>query len=193
MTELQGRGYLIAYAANYLRDNVSKDEWKRINGELSPELQGLLSSGDVKHAGFYRISLLNELTNQIVTTIGRNDDAKAREALFTCGKYIAREATNTFLRLLLKMLTPSLLVKKLPEVFRRDFTMGRVTSELNGRTLTVHYYDVPGFQHCGATSPGFVATAFETMGKTVENLTVHDWSLAQPNVDGTWFELTWKD
>src|SRR5688500_14277117 len=49
MTELQGRGYLIGHTASFLRDKVSKEDWKRIQGELSPVLQQLVA-GQVKQA-----------------------------------------------------------------------------------------------------------------------------------------------
>src|ERR1041385_2186448 len=151
MTELQGRGYLLAHCANYLRDNVSPDEWKRIQSGFSPELQQLLA-GKVKHAEWYRISLLNEITGQIVDVVGKRNDDRSREALHICGRYVAREATNTFLKLLMKLLNPGIFAKKLPDIFSRDFSSGRMTVEMNGRTLTARIFDAPGFNHGKVTT-----------------------------------------
>lgn len=192
MSELRGRGYLIAHSGSYLREKAGKAEWQRIEGQLSPELKRLLE-GKVEHAGWYPISLLNELTRHLTATVGRGDDETAREALYQCGRYVAAEATNTFLKIFLKVLTPSVFVRKLPDVFRRDFTAGRLESELNGKTLTCRYYDLTELEHIAALGPGFAATALEAMGKKVKGVVLHDWSLEAPSVDGARFELTWAD
>lgn len=192
MEELQGRGYLIAHTAGFLREKVSKSDWAGIEGQLSPELKRHLS-GKIEHAGWYPISLLNELTRQLTKTLGHNDTEASREALFQCGKYVAAEATNTFLKIFLKILTPNIFVKKLPDVFKRDFTSGRLVSDLSGSTLSCRYYELPNFEHIGALGPGFTATALETMGKQVQKIVLHDWSLEAPCVEGAGFELTWKD
>src|SRR5688572_5929622 len=105
MTELQGRGYMITHALSFLREKVGNDQWPRIQAQFTPEMQALLAS-DVKHAGWYRMSLFNEITRQVIANVGRNEPDASREALFQCGKYMAREATNTFLKILLKLLTP---------------------------------------------------------------------------------------
>lgn len=192
MTELVGRGYLISHTADYLKDNLDGAEWGRRVASMSPELQRIVG-GDVKPAGWYPISLLNEINRVVTSTVGRNEDEAAKEALYTCGRYISREATNTFLKMVLRMLTPGLLVKKLPDVFRRDFSAGRLTADLSEKTLTVRIFDMPGLDHVIVTSAGFVTNAFEAMGKKVDKLTIHEWSLAEPSRNGAWFELTWKD
>jgi hypothetical protein len=193
MSELQTRGYITAFTSDYVRKNLSADEWKAAVSRFSPGLQKVVS-GDVKHAGWYPVSMMCELHSVIATTIAHNDVDRARQAFINCGKYVASEATNTFLKMLLKMLSPSMFAKKLPDVFKRDFQGGaRMETELDGHTITCRIYDMPGFDHCGATAPGFVAAAFEAMGKKVEAISVHEWSLERPNVDGVWFELTWKD
>jgi hypothetical protein len=93
----------------------------------------------------------------------------------------------------MKLLNPGIFAKKLPDIFSRDFSSGRMTVEMNGRTLTARIFDAPGFNHGIVTSTGFVATAIEAMGKKVEKFNVHDWSVDRPNVDGCGFDMTWRD
>ena len=192
MTELVGRGYLIAHTADYLKDNLDGAEWSRRVAGMSPDLQRIVG-GEVKPAGWYPITLLNEINLVVAMTVGRGEDERAKEALYTCGRYISREATNTFLKVVLRMLTPGLLVKKLPDVFRRDFSAGRLTAELQDKTLFVRIYEMPGLDHVVVTSAGFVTNAFEAMGKKVDKLKINEWSRAEPSRDGASFELTWKD
>jgi hypothetical protein len=191
MTELQFRGYMMTHAMSFLRERIGP-EWPRVQAQFSPEMQALLTS-DIKHAGWYRMSLFNEITRQIIANVGSNEPDASREALFQCGKYMAREATNTFLKILLKLLTPGLLAKKLPELLKRDFTSGRLVAEMNGRTLSCEYIDMGEFEHCIAMAPGFVATAFEAMGKKIEKVEIPGWSLDKPSMDRARYELTWRE
>jgi hypothetical protein len=192
MAEMQMRGYIIVHTVQYLRDKLGDAEWNRVSSTLSPELRAVLS-GEVKHGGWYPISYTTELNRVLLDKTVKGGDDAAREALHSCGRYIAGAATNTFLKMLMKMLTPNLFARKLPDVFRRDFSSGRLESSLDGRKLTCRYFDVPGFEHSAVLASGFAAKAFEGMGKEVETFSVHKWSLAEPNLDGSWFELTWKD
>jgi len=192
MGELQARGYLIKNIANYVRDRVGTQDWTRVRQELSPDLRALVD-GEIKTAGWYPISQINELSGIIIGTIAKGDEEAARDVFQTCGQYCAREAINTFLKLLLKMLTPALLVKKLPDIFRRDFSDGRLVPELKGNTLICRHYDLPDFKHCAPYSSGFVMASFDAMGKSIEKVSVRNWSLAEPYVDGTCYEISWKD
>jgi hypothetical protein len=192
MSELQARGYIVANSITFLRDNVPKDEWKRITTAWSPELQQLVGA-NVKPADWYPVSQVTEINRSIVSSLGKGEDEPARQALHKCGKFIAAEATNTFLKLFLKLLTPSLLIKKLPDIFKRDFSQGRLTAESKGQVLTCACYDLPGYEHIIVTASGFIATAMENMGKTVDNIKVNNWSLQNPCIDGASFELTWRD
>jgi hypothetical protein len=192
MSDLKTRGYLITSAVKFIQEDVGDKAWPRIQSGFSAPLQQTLS-GTIKPAEWYPISLLNELTRAITTSIGRGEDERARDALFRYGKSTATEATNSFLKIFLKILTPSLFAKKLPEVFRRDFSGGRLIVEVKDRTISCRMYDLPGFEHGGPLGSGFAAFPIEAMGKTIEKVTVQDWSLSAPNVDGTRFELTWRE
>jgi hypothetical protein len=193
MTQLQGRGYMITHATGFLREKVGEAQWPKVRAQFSPELQALLAS-ELKHAGWYPMSLFNEVTRQIVEHVGKNEQEASREAIHQCGRHIAREATNTFLRMLLRLLSPALLAKKLPELLKRDFSGGgQLVAELNGRTLICEYIDMNEFEHCIAYASGFVATAFESMGKKVQSIELPGWSVDKPSVDRARYELTWAE
>jgi hypothetical protein len=191
VSEIKARGYLIPATARYLRENVDAQEWERIKGSLSPQLAGLLEKGP-EPAGWYPIAQLGELHKHIEQSMGRNDDERAQKALYESARYAASEASNTFLRLVLKMLSPALIAKKVPDLFKRDFSSnGTVTIEVSGDKITGRMQNLDGFAHCGVLCPGFLGFAVEATGGTVDKVEVHEWSLKKPNVDGTWYELYW--
>ena len=191
MTEIKARGYLIPATARYLRENVDAQEWERIRGSLSPQLAGLMDKGP-EPAGWYPVVLLSELHKHITQSIGHGDDERAKKALYESARYAANEASNTFLRLVLKMLSPALIAKKIPDLFKRDFSSnGSVTIEVAEGKITGKLQNLNGFAHCGVLCPGFTGFAVEATGGTVDKVVVHDWSLKNPTVEGTWFELWW--
>ena len=110
----------------------------------------------------------------------------------SCGKFMAREATNTFLRLLMRMLTPNLFAKKLPDLWKRDCTGGRLQVQVDEQKLVCHIYDAEGYDHLAAVATGYATFALETMGKVVEKTTIHGWSVERPYQQGDWFELIWQ-
>jgi hypothetical protein len=190
MDDIKVRGYIISSTIGYLRERVGDAEARRVISGLSPELNAV--AGDIKSATWYPVSMVSELNRALVTFCAGGDQERAREVLAKCGNFMAKEATNTFLKLLMKMLTPNLFAKKLPDFWKRDCTGGRLVVDVAEERLTCRFFEVRGYDHIGAVAAGYVGFALEAMGKSIERTALHDWSLASPNVDGTWFEIFWK-
>src|SRR4051812_21451097 len=190
MSEFQVRGYVIASAAAYLRSTAGEQEAKRVFGELSPQLQQVIESG--QSATWYPGAQIAELYRCIATTLGGGNEDRAREALINCGKFTAHEATNTYLRLLMRMLSLSLFAKKMPDFWKRDNSRGKLVVELKEQTLTCRLYEIDGYDHAAAVAAGFAVFAFEAMGKSIESVKLYDWSLVEPCKEGSRLEIKWK-
>src|SRR5262249_27998190 len=94
-----------------------------------------------------------------------------------------REATNTFLRLLMRVLTPSLFAKKMPSLWTRDNTAGSVEVDPSGikaGRLFFKFSDVDGYAYCPPVFVGWVAFAMEAMGLKTKSITLSGWSLEAP-------------
>lgn len=189
MADIQVRGYSISAAMKYMQE-VGGADGERALQSLSEGAKQTLHA--ITPADWYSVGVLGEMYRAMVAFMAKNDQARAEDVLTTCGKYMGREATNTFLRLLMKMLTPAMLAKKFPDLWRRDFSGGRAEIKVDEKGLVCRYYDVPGFDHASVVGSGFVIFTLEAMGKSVEKVTRLDWSLDRPNVDGAGFELLWK-
>jgi hypothetical protein len=156
---------------------------------MSPKSREIVLSA--KAAEWQPVSALSELLNTIAAT-AKGNDAEGQRLLINCGKYMAREATNTFLRLLMRMLTPALFAKKLPEFWRRDCNRGTFVVDLSSDKLLCKLVDTEGFDHAVCTACGFVTFALEAMGKNIEQTTIREWSLKSPSQSGNSFELVWS-
>jgi hypothetical protein len=188
MAENQMRGYGILSAVAYLRKAAGEQQAQRILDGLSPETKKEL--GTATEANWCSSKSVAELYTAIAS-LGNGDEKAAQTHLIECGKHAARDASNTFLRLLMKMLTPKLFAKKLPDIWARDCTVGKITTEVFEDKIRNHLTGVAAFDHIGPVCVGYVTFALEAMGKSITKTELHGWSLAAPATD-CWFEVCWK-
>jgi hypothetical protein len=189
MSDIQVRGYTVLKTAAYLKSTVGEAESKKMFQSFSPELQHTLGSATA--AGWVPAAHSSELF-RAVASIAKGNEEKARTELVNCGKWLANEATNTFLKLLMKVLTPNLFAKKLPSLWSRDATGGRYEVDVFDDRIVCRLKDMKAFDHIGPIGVGYVTFSLEAMRKPVEKTELHGWSLAVPNPDESWFELYWK-
>jgi len=190
MTELKARGYILATTVGYLREVAGEEKANQTISQVSPELQDAIRT--VSPAIWYPIPLLAELNRALVQSVAGKDEVRARELLEGCGRYMGREASNTFLRLLMRLLTPTLFAKKLPDIWKRDFTGGRLDMDVTDSRLICRIFDAQGHDHIGPISAGWIGFALKAMGKEIETTNIHKWSLAEPNANGVEIEFSWK-
>jgi hypothetical protein len=189
MTAVQMRGYVLSSAAAYIKDTAGQERGAKVLASLSPHLRRALET--VKPAGWCSAENLSELY-RAVASLTEGDEDRTRESLIECGRYTAREASNTFLRILMKLLTPAMFAKKLPDFWARDCTGGKIEVQLKEDMLANRLTDMKGLEHIGPVAVGYVKFALEAMGKSVTRTKLYDWSLADPGPNNCSFEIFWK-
>lgn len=193
-TEFQVRGYMVVNAGKFLVDKAKElggeQGGRRALERLSPETRATLEAS--KPAGWYPVHTISEVFGEIAG-LANGDVNRARELLVQAGAFNAKEATNTFLKLLMRMLSPPLFARKLPDFWRRDCTRGRLEVDVTGRRLFCRFYEMEGFDHVVAGTAGFASFALEAMGKSVENVALEGWGLDMPWSEGASMELVWSD
>jgi hypothetical protein len=172
---------MLISTANYLKNKLGAAEGQRIIESLSPATRSIVTGE--KPAAWSPMANYVELL-RIVADQGKGDDMKAKDSLIEAGRFVAQEASTTFLRLFLKMLTPNLFAKKAPSVWSRDFSRGRAEAEISDKRLVFRMLGIADMDHIPCTAPGFISFAMESMGKSIKSINVHNWSLKQPCVDG---------
>ncbi len=187
--DFQVRGYMITACAGQLQDTAGEAEYKRIVSGFSPAARDVV--GQTKAAVWYPVATLSEVLMALSSQAG-GDEKRAQELLVNAGSRMALEATNTFLRILMRMLTPTLLAKKIPDLWNRDSTRGRLAMDVSEQKVVCHIYETEGFAHALCTITGFVKFALTTMGKTIETTTISGWSLNAPHSKEGAAEFVWK-
>ncbi len=191
MSSIQVRGYAVLNAAAYLRSKGESKNVSQLFQGFSPALQESLKTASP--VSWIPIAQLAELYHA-VASLG-NSEEQARDELIECGRYVASEATNTYLRLAMRLLTPALFAKKLPSFWSRDCSGGRyvvdVVDDKKGM-MRCHLEDMPGFDHIGPIAAGYLMFALESMGKVVKSTELHGWSRATPWTEGVSFAVHWR-
>ncbi len=126
----------------------------------------------------------------------KNDDEGSYNDLVASGRFVATEATNTFLKLFMKVLTPTLFAKKVPDIWERDHKgSGRfetdVTKADEGR-IGMKLVGADGSDHIGIAAIGFITYGLNNMGKRDIKVKQTGWSLATPSPHEVSYEITWK-
>jgi hypothetical protein len=189
--EFNVRGYMVLNAASYLRETMGERESKAVFDSFPGDVRAAIDRA--KPADWVPVSVFSHITRAIAS-ISKGDEAKAQELLVTCGLFMAEEASNTFLKILLRMITPGLFIKKIPDIWSRDCSRGKlVVEELTNQRLLCRTVDMDGFDHVACTAAGFVTFVLKTMGKSIQKTTIQGWALDKPCVSGTTFEIIWSN
>ena len=124
---------------------------------------------------------------------GSPDEETAYQNVVRCGKFIADEALNSFLKLLLRVLSPKQFARKFPDIWTHEHKGGYVEAVVTGdSTMVIKVLDVEGFSHVGPIGAGFVETALTAIG--LKDLKVRDvtWTRAQPGPKDIRLDISWR-
>lgn len=189
-TAAQIRGYSLRQAARYLEHKFDPDARKRAIESMPSSSRSMLSSFDA--AEWYPRDHSAALFRAIASARGGEE---AYNDLVGCGEFIASEATNTFLRLLMRIMTPTLFAKKVPEFWKRDQRGGHFEVDVaqadNGR-IGMKLADVEGYDHIGIVSIGWIKFGMSALGKKDVKIDQTGWSMATPGPREISYEVTWS-
>ena len=186
------RGYSISQTAVFIEKHFDAETSKRLKNDLPADVKVAIQS--LKPADWYPREYEVALLRAIASV--KNNDAGSYEDLIACGEFVASEATNTFLKILMKMLTPTMFVKKVPEFYDRDNkNNGRFEVDVSrageGR-IDMVLIGADGFDHMPITSMGWVTFGLKAMGKRTVQCKQTGWGLATPSPHEVKYEVTWK-
>lgn len=192
MSDTVVRGYMLVSTLDYIESPAfSEDQRQLVYSKLSSAVSRDRSAYDVMK--WYPASHANELNNGMAAVHG-DDEKKVYELLEGLGMFTADKATSTFLRLIMKILTPGLFAKKAPDFWARDNRIGRMESDiskLDEKRLIVHLRDISPLSHVAPSAAGFAKFALKTIGLKNLRVETKGWSLNQPAPDAVYFDISW--
>jgi hypothetical protein len=186
------RGYVLTQSISFIESDHFEPQMRRHMMESLPS-DVVNALPGIKPQQWYSRDLLVALQRAVASS--RDTEAGVYDILIAYGAHVCGEATNTFLKLLLKILTPALFAKKIPDFWQRDHrNSARFTVDVQRADqglIKMHMTDAAGFDHIAIPSMGFVLHALTLMGKKNVRMTQQGWSLATPGPNDVDYEVSW--
>ncbi len=166
--EVQTRAHCMRGIGNYLR---SLDPARAQLIELKLSQDTLRSIYETSPEIWYPISVWKEALDTIVAQ--HSDPVAARAAARSVGRFICEGTVNSFLRVLMKIMTPTLFAKKSGAMMAKDFR-GFLGGEIDYSydlskepegLMTMTVRNAKTIPYLGATGQGFIEFAFHYIGK----------------------------
>lgn len=185
------RASIILSADRFIGDSFGPATKASLRKAYSPELRAALAQ--VKQADWTPRAHLVELLTAVVSVHGATPHSAKK--LNACGRAIFDDATNTFIRLILKMATPAIFAKKFPDFWQRDFRnsgYGQVdTTELDRHRIVVTFHETEGFDYMAPLGAGFIGFAMERVTGKKVTMELRDWSFDNPGPNQVHYEVSW--
>jgi hypothetical protein len=184
------KGSVILASVDYADTLCDRLGCPRVREKFSPELTAALVT--MTRTTWHPWAILVEVLRAIASV--RHDPVASREDLIACGQAISQDGLNTFLRLLLKIMTLRLFVMKFKDFWSRDVRGAVMTvdsSAFEQRRVTCTLEHVDGFDHLGPTGIGFIGLAMEKIAGCPVAIVVSPWSLEQPGPATLRWDISW--
>lgn len=154
------KGHGIKSVYNYVLTNYSPDERNKIIARVDPEMVALYPK--LQKSDWYPIRHLVSVYDAVA-------QEKGPDEMRPLGYGVAQEATGTFLKLVMKILTPAMFANKFDSFFHQYFDFGEIRADLTDISSNCVRFciDLKGveFPHHHVVSLGWIESAFHGMGK----------------------------
>jgi len=136
---------------------------------------------------------LTGLWHAIADAAEPRDEAAVYQALVRCGEMVGSYATTTFLKLLLKVLTPRMFASKFPDFYKRDQKGGEgLVEEIGTKHVILVARGIKGYDHFGPVTVGWSSVPLRGMGLKGVKVSCSPWSLEAPGPEEVRFTASWE-
>jgi hypothetical protein len=182
------KGYIIQFTGRFmLQDPVIS---ARLPARMVESIEA--NAEAMAPASFYPRAQVMDLWTAIAEAY--DDEAEAYRAIVRCGEAVGAFASGTFLKLVLKMLTPRMFANKFPDMYARDHHgpgHAEVVS-IADKSLSVVLKDVGGFAHIGPIAAGWGAFTLKAIGLKGLEMSASPWSRREPGPAEVHIKASWK-
>jgi hypothetical protein len=186
------RGHWLIGGIKFLRTQHSPEVNERLLGSLSKSLRSQLA--DIQPVQWYDREHHVDMLNAIASA--HREEAPAQASLLAYGQLVAADLSVGPFRALFGILTPRLLVRKLPSLWHNDHQMdGALEVDLaqvdDGR-LALKLTGLGGYPHVGVVAVGWVRGFMTACG--IKDVVVRQtgWSLSQTAPSELTCEVRWS-
>ncbi len=157
------KGFNLEQTITFIDTHYSAQVRDRIIEQLPRDVRDKLPR--VRTGNWYPIGDLVAFLRAMASVAPADDEAERTSRAL--GRHLSDAATGTFMRLLLKVMTPPVFLKKVPDIWPRMFSFGTFEVDPAGfkeKRATMIMRGVDGFEHVAPVSAGWIEGVFEAMG-----------------------------
>jgi hypothetical protein len=190
MPEPMIRGHVIQQTVKFFRSECDPDLALRIDAALPLELKTQLR--ELVPGAWYPRRHEVEILQAVAHVHG--DEESARRTLLRCGASLA-VGNNEFMKLLMRVLTPELFVRKLASFWNRDhqhsgsYRLDRV--DVDARSASLSLSGVSGYTHSALLWHGFIEQIFREICSAGCEVRQQGWTWSNPAPDVIAYEVAW--
>jgi len=178
------RGMLVQGLASFVEKRFEPGLRGRIMEAISADVRAALPT--IQKNEWYPRRYALDFCRAIASVTG--DDKNIELA----GTHIANEATNTFMKLLIKVLTPKMFARQFPEFWKKYNSHGVITPDTSRIDERYAGFRIDGtFDYLHLLAVGFLVFVFDALGKKGVQVT-HNVPPGQSNVADLLLEVTWS-
>lgn len=184
------RGYVLAASLRYVEVSYEEPVQKRFLGLLARETREHVPYLD--KLKWYPVAQASDVFRAVVELHDR-DELGSRRALMHLGRFLGVAATQSYLRLVSRFLTPALFARKLPEFWARDFIGGGLDVEphIDRKVIAFQHRGIAGFDYIAGVYGGFLEHCLELVGVPNPRVETEGFSLEKPSPDAALYTAKW--
>ena len=192
MSEHLVRGYWLTGGVKFLRSHYPAEINERLLGALPKALRALVL--DIQPVQWYPRAHHVDMLNAIVSV--HRDEASAHQSLSAYGQLIASDAAKGPLRPLMGILTPKMLARKLPDLWRSDHqsdgSLEVDIAQVDDARLGFKLAGVHGYAHIGVVTLGWIQGLVSSLGARNVVLKQTGWSLGHNAPEELTCQVGWS-
>jgi hypothetical protein len=191
MSDREIKSYSLFGSKLFVDENYDEATRQRIFAALSPEAKEVL--GRPKKPAVVAPEYAAQIWSGIAD-VHKEEPQKAFDQLVACGRYSGNYATNTYLKLLFKILSVKMFAEKLPQIWSRDASFGKIETDLSNVKsghLVMRFKELADYPYFGPNCQGWFGFTFETMGLKNVKIELQNWSLGNPDPGMLEYNVSW--
>ncbi|HSQ63784.1 MAG TPA: DUF2378 family protein [Polyangiaceae bacterium] len=157
------KGFNVEQTITFIDSHFSAAVRDQIVAQLAPDMREKLPR--VRAGNWYPIGDLVALLTAMAHVAA--SEPEAERTARALGRHLSDAATGTFMRLLLKVMTPPVFLKKMPDIWPRMFSFGSFEVDPTGfkdKRASMIMRGVDGFDHVAPVSAGWIEGVHAAMG-----------------------------
>ncbi len=181
------KGIHILPLQDFINETYDDDTRSAIYKRMAPETREMLKT--VSRDEWKPVSFVADINHAVYES--QSDPDTGYQQIINAGAAIADYAAGTYVRLLIKLMTPKIMASKWPDIWKKSHNFGDMRCRLEAdRLLKMTLADVDGYTHIGPTAIGFLTFSLNAMG--LPDARVKQLNRSEsPNSSRYEFEIVW--